>query len=69
MTRKDKIRKEHSEGPTSEAGFKEITDTTEMVAAGDEKRRKTHSEESIEVGYTKKEEEKTTKSRWKKSCQ
>ena len=66
VTRKDKIRNEHIRGTTNKcgAGFqKDHREKIELVRACDEERWRTHTEESVEGGYTRKREERTTENK------
>ena len=63
VTRKDKIRNEHIRGTTS-AGFqKDHREKIELVRACDEERWRTHTEESVEGGYTREREEGETENK------
>ena len=65
VTRKDKIRNEHIRGTTRYgAGCqKDHREKTELVRACDEERWRTHTEESVESGYTREKEERTTENK------
>ena len=65
VTRKDKIRNEHIRGTTRVAqASKKITERRlALVRACDEERWRTHTEESVEDGYTKEKEERTTENK------
>ena len=61
MTRKDNIRNEHISGAGFQKDHREKI--VELVRACDEERWRTHSEESIEDGYTREKEERTTENK------
>ena len=63
VTRKDKIRNEHIRGTTkSSTCFTKVhRENIELVRACDEERWRTHTEESVEGGYTREREERTTR--------
>ena len=65
VTRKDKIRNEHIRGTTkSGTCFKQVhRENIELVRACDEERWRRHTEESVEGGYTRQREERTTENK------
>ena len=65
MTRKDKIRNEHIRGTirVAEASKKITERRLNLVRACDEERWRTHTEESVEGGYTREKEERTTENK------
>ena len=68
VTCKYKIRNEHIRGTTSDAGSqKDHGETTELVRACEEERRRTHSEESVEGVCTR--EDRTLENKMKRCVQ
>ena len=65
VTRRDKIRNEHIRGTTRVAlASKKITERRlNWYGARDEERWRTHTEESVEGGYTREKEERTTENK------
>ena len=70
VTRKEKIRNDrtHPRNNKSGAGFqKDHRENIELVRAFDEERCQTHTEESVEGGYTREKEERTTENKMERS--
>ena len=49
--------------------LKDHREKIELVRACDEERWRTHTEESVEGGYTREKEKRTTETKWKDACQ
>ena len=64
VTRKDKIRNERIRGTrVAQASEKYHREKIELVRACDEERWRTHTEKSVEGGYTREKEERTTENK------
>ena len=63
VTGKDKIRNEHIRGKTRVAQASNHREKIELVRTCDEERWRTHTEESVEGGYTREKEERTTENK------